>query len=237
MNASPRRRFIICLDTALLIIFILLLSPRLTGLPWHEVLGFIFFIPIIIHLLIAWPWIQNSTKKFFKAANTRTRVNFFLNTILFILVITELISGFLISQVALPGLGIKTINDRSWRAVHNQTLNFTMLFAGLHIAVNWGWIVSVFKKRVSIPKESNRMFSPKIMTTLVRIGVLTLITGLISIVLYSIIGKPSLTRLYNQNEIARFHPSIGHGVVQFFGEAFLLAIVAFIARKWLRIRL
>jgi hypothetical protein len=152
-------------------------------------------------------------------------------------VITELVSGFVISQVALPDLGIKTINDRSWRTVHNLTLNFTMLFAGLHIAVNWGWIVAAFKKRLRIQKQSNEMFSIKIKSILVRIGILILATGLISIVLYCIIGKSSLTRLYNQNEIARFYPSLGHGIVQFLGEAFLLAIVAFIARKWLRIRL
>jgi hypothetical protein len=209
----------------------------MTGLPLHEVLGLIFFIPVIIHLLIAWPWIQNSTRKFFKTANTRTRFNFFLNTILFILVITELVSGFFISQVVLPDLGIKTINDRSWRSVHNLTLNFTVLFAGLHIAINWGWIVAAFKKRLSIPKESNGEFSLKIMSILVRIGILILATGIISIILYIIIGKPSLARLYNQNEIARFYPSLSHGIVQFLGEAFLLAIVTFIARKWLRIRL
>ena len=237
MIASPRRRFIICLDNALLNIYILLISPRMTGLPLHEILGVIFFIPIVIHLLIAWPWIQNATRKFFKTANKRTRFNFFLNTILFILVITELVSGFFISQVVLPDIGIKTINYRSWRSVHNLTLNFTVLFAGLHIAINWGWIVTAFKKRLSIPKQSNGGFSLKIMSILVRIGILILATGIISIMLYIIIGKPSLARLYNQNEIARFYPSLGHGIVQFLGEAFLLAIVAFIARKWLRIRL
>jgi len=237
MTASARRKFIICLDTALLIIFILLLSPRLTGLPLHEVLGVIFFIPIIIHLLIAWPWIQNVTRKFFKTANRRTRFNFFLNTILFILVIIELISGFVISQVVLPNLGIKTINDRSWRAAHNLPLNFVVLFAGLHIAVNWGWIVAAFKKRLSGPKQANEVFSLEIRLILVRIGILILAAGVISVILYSIIGKPSLTRLYNHNEIARFYPTLGHGLVQFFGEAFLIVLVVFIARKWLRIRL
>ena len=237
MIASPRRRFIVCLDTAILIIFILLLSPRMTGLALHEILGLIFFIPIIIHVLIAWPWIQNATRKFFKTANRRTRFNFFLNTVLFILMITELVTGFIISQVVLPNHGINTINDRSWRSAHNLPLNFVVLFTGLHIAINWGWIASVFKKRLSIPKESNGVFSLNIMTTLMRIGILFLAIGLISIVLYSIIGKPSLTRLYNHNEIARFYPSLGHGMVQFLGEAFLLAIVAFIARRWLRIRL
>ena len=111
MIASSRRRFIICLDISLLIIFILLLSPRMTGLPLHEFLGVIFFIPLLIHILIAWPWIQHATSKFYKTTSKRTRFNFFLNSILFILVVTELVSGFIISQVVLPGLGIKTIND------------------------------------------------------------------------------------------------------------------------------
>jgi len=237
MIASPRKRFIICLDTALLIIFILLLSPRMTGLALHEVLVFIFFIPIIIHLLIAWPWIQAATGKFFKTANKRTRFNFFLNTILFILVITELVSGFIISQVVLPNFGINTINDRAWRSVHNLPLNFVVLFTGLHIAINWGWIVAAFKKRIPISKQSKGVFSLKPILLLMRGGILILATGFVSLVLYSLIGKPSLTRVYNQNEIARFNPDLGHGIVQFLGETLLLAIVAFIARKWLRIRL
>jgi len=237
MIASPRRRFVIFLDTTLLIIFILLLSPRLTGLPLHEVLGIIFFIPIIIHLLIAWPWIQNSTRKFFKAATIRTRFNFFLNTILFILVITELVSGFIISQVVLPGLGINTINDRSWRSAHNLPLNFVLLFTGLHIAINWRWIVAAFKRRSIHSKQSKELFSARFIPLLLRIGILILATGLVSFVLYKIVGKPSMTRLYNHNEIARFNPSLVHGIVQLLGEIILLAIVAFVARKWLRIRL
>jgi hypothetical protein len=155
MIASSRKRFIICLDTFLLINLILLLSPRMTGLPLHEVLVCIFLIPLMIHLLIAWPWIQSSTKKFFTTANGRSQINFILNSVLFILVITELVSGFTISEVVLVKLGIKTINDRSWRLVHNVTLNFTVLFAGLHIAINWGWIASIFKKRLNTPSQYN----------------------------------------------------------------------------------
>jgi hypothetical protein len=237
MITSPRKRFIICLDTALLVIFILLLSPRLTGLALHEVLGFIFFIPILIHLLIAWPWIQGATRKFFKTASRRTRFNFFLNTILFVLVITELVSGFIISQVVLPNLGINAVKDRAWRSVHNWPLNFVVLFTGLHVAINWGWIVAAFRKRINISKQSKGIFPSKLTILLLRSGILILATIFVSLVLYSIVGKPSLTRMYNQNEIARFKPSPGHGIVQFLGEAFLLAIVAFIARKWLRVRL
>jgi hypothetical protein len=237
MIASPRRRFIICLDTALLAIFILLLSPRMTGLALHEVLGFIFFIPIIIHLLIAWPWIQAASGKFFKTASRRTRFNFLLNSILFILVITELVSGFIISQVVLPGLGINLINDRTWRSVHNLPLNFVMLFTGLHIAINWRWIVAAFEKRISSQGQSKGILSLKLMSLFLRSGILLLASGFVALVLYIIIGKPSLARVYSQNEIARFNPDLFHGIVQFLGETLLLAMVAFIGRKWLRIRL
>jgi uncharacterized protein DUF4405 len=237
MISSSRRKFIIGLDTALLIIFILLLSPRLTGLALHEILGLMFFIPIMVHLLIAWPWIQNSTKKFFKTVSSRNAFNFFLNSILFILVITELVSGFFISQVVLPKLGIKTINDRAWRALHNSALNFTVLFAGFHVAVNWGWIVSVFRKRFSSERQGNRAFSPKIITIVFRICILTVAACIVASVLYSILGQPSVDRSYAQDEIARFKPGFGHGIVQILGETFLIALYAFIARKWLRIRL
>ena len=237
MIASPRRRFIVFLDTTLLIIFILLLSPRMTGLPLHEVLGFIFFIPIIIHLLIAWPWIQETTGKFFKTASRRTKVNFFLNSVLFILMIVELVSGSVISQVVLPNLGIDTINDRSWRSAHNLPLNFVVLFAGLHIAINWEWIVAALKRRTNIPKEGKASLSPKFMSILMRIGILFLAISLISLALYGMLGEPSPKRLYGDNEIARFTPSLGHGLLQLSGEAFLVAIVAFVARKWLRVRL
>jgi hypothetical protein len=73
--------------------------------------------------------------------------------------------------------------------------------------------------------------------TLVRVGVLVLAIAIIALALYGIVGKPSLARLYNQNEIGRFQPTFGHGIGQFLGETFLVAIVAFIARKWLGVRL
>jgi len=237
MTASSRRKFIIFLDTGLLIIFLLLLSPRLTGLRLHEILGVILFIPLIIHLLLSWRWIKNSSQKFFKTASTRTKFNFFLNTVLFILTITALFSGVLISQVVLPYFGIKTINDSNWRFVHNAPLNFVVFFVGLHVAINWKWIVSVFKKGLSTPKENSKLTSPRIGRILLRIAILFLAMSVVALLLFSIIGKPSLERLLNQDEIARFAPTFHHGIIQFFEETALIAVYAFVAWRWLRIRL
>ncbi|MDP4262794.1 MAG: DUF4405 domain-containing protein [Bacteroidota bacterium] len=235
-----RRLFIIYLDTFLLITLLLLLSPRMTGLPWHECLGIIFLLPVLLHLLLAWPWIRKSTRSIFNKARRRTRFNYFLNATLFTLVIIEIVSGLAISQVALPFTGVKTIDDRSWRALHNQTLNWTVLFAGLHIAVNWEWIVAAFRKRFPGGNKSTKkriQIAPKLLVALSRTAIILLAAGIIAFALYGILGEPSLSRLYSQDEVARFRPGIGHGIGQFAGESLLIAIVAYIARRWLRVGL
>lgn len=209
----------------------------MTGLALHEIMGVIFFIPIIIHLLIAWRWIRNSMKHFFNKTRRRTSVNLCLNSILFVLVVIEIVSGFAISQVALPFVGIKTIDDKTWQSLHNQTLNLTKLFVGLHIALNWEWIVSVFKKRLQASGENYIKLAPNFLNTLLRISIITVAAGIITLILYYLLGQPSVSRLDTQDKIARFSPTPGHGIIQFAGETFFISIVIYVARRWLQVRL
>jgi hypothetical protein len=108
-----RKAFMLSLDALLLVAFVLLLSPRMTGLPLHEWMGIAFCLPVLIHLLIARPWISQATKRLLRGADRRTRINFLLNATLFVLLALEIISGLVISQVATPFFGISTLNDRS----------------------------------------------------------------------------------------------------------------------------
>jgi hypothetical protein len=50
-------------------------------------------------------------------------------------------------------------------------------------------------------------------------------------------GAPAARRRVMQNEVARFTPSFGHGLVQLLGETGLVLLVALIARRGLKIRL
>jgi len=209
----------------------------MTGLALHEILGVIFFIPIIIHLLIAWRWIRNSVKYFFNKNRRRTSVNFCLNSILFVLVVIEIISGLAISQVALPYVGIKAIDDSTWESLHNNTLNFTTLFVGLHIALNWDWIISIFKKRLQASGKNYTKLAPNYLNIVLRISVITLAAGIIALILYYLLGRPSVSRLDTQDKIARFSPTVVHGIIQFVGESFLISIVVYVARKWFRVKL
>jgi Domain of unknown function (DUF4405) len=235
-----RFKVMLCIDILLIVIFILLFSPLMTGLALHELLGIIFFLPVITHLLFSWPWIKQSAKRFVNDAGWRNRFNYILNAGLFILIVLMIVSGLVISQVALPFLGIKTINDVAWRALHNGASNVAVIAVSLHIAINWQRIVGYFKKRVTVIHTANRKFFQTIVVFkigLLRICIIILASVIIASILFLILGSPAATRLIIENEIARFIPRLLQGVVQFAGTAITIAILAYIARRWLKLRL
>lgn len=110
-------------DVFLFGLILLMLSPRLTGLPVHEWLGLALGIPVVVHLLLSWSWISRAT-----------------------LVVLEILSGVVISVVALPALGISTIEDGAWRLLHNRFLNFLVILVGVHIAMNWNALRSGIRR-------------------------------------------------------------------------------------------
>jgi hypothetical protein len=136
------------LDLLLLGALLLLLSPRLTGLPLHEWLGLSLGLPLVAHLLYSWPWIATNTRRLARQSDRRARVNYVLNALLFALIVVVLTSGIAISQVALPSVGLHTIEDRSWRALHNQSLNWLVLLTGLHLAMNWTALLAGLRRHV-----------------------------------------------------------------------------------------
>lgn len=61
--------------------------------------------------------------------------------------------------------------------------------------------------------------------------------GLVAGGLRRVVGAPSRLREYHQDEVRRFAPTLGHGLVQLGGEAFLLLAVAVVAHRYLRVHL
>jgi len=70
-----------------------------------------------------------------------------------------------------------------------------------------------------------------------RVVCLCVAAAVIAAVPYFLLGPPSPAREYRRNEIARFSPTAGHGIGQLAGEGLLLVGVAYVGRRWLRIRL
>lgn len=238
--AAWSTRSILVFDTLLLALMLLLLAPKFTGLALHEWLGLAVVAPVLLHLLLSWNWIANSLRAFFTRATPRARVNFVLNAVLFILVVCEVVSGVMISQVALPGFGLPTVDDRAWRFLHNNFLAWLRIVVALHLAMNWNWVVSALRRwrTPSAVLASRRgsvlaalaMWAARSLTI---VAVAALICGLA----WWKIGPPSLARIYRQNEVAHLAGGGALGVLQIVLQITLLAGFAYVGRRWLRVRL
>ncbi|HEV8408901.1 MAG TPA: DUF4405 domain-containing protein [Gemmatimonadaceae bacterium] len=140
---APSKTFVLSVDTLLLVLCLLLMSPRLTGLSLHEWFGVALILPVLVHLLLSWRWIVTALKRAFVPARRRDFVNLLLNAMLLVSTTVVVVSGLVISRVALPRMGVETIDDRVWRTTHNNWTDVMWVFICAHIAMNWRWIAKV----------------------------------------------------------------------------------------------
>jgi cytochrome b len=135
-------------DIVLFVAFVLANVPQTTGIPLHEWISILFIVPIMVHILLDWKWIVSVTQRLFKRLPGEVRFNQIWDLIIFIMMVFVLFTGFIISEAALPALGIPITIDPFWSAMHDLSVNLLMVFVGVHLAVHWGWIVSMFKRYI-----------------------------------------------------------------------------------------
>lgn len=233
-----RRPFEFWLDLLLFLLLLLLLAPRLTGLPAHEWLGLCLAAVVILHLLFSWRWISTATRRLGRPMPARFRINYLINVTLFILVVLVTVSGVVISRVALPRLGVTMIEDRSWRALHNLTLNWLNLLTALHLAMNWEWVLRMLRPAFGRPTSPGTALTALMPARLAGRSIALLgAAAVVALGAYAVLGPPSPARRFMRDEIARFRPTLGHGVGQLAGEAMLICLAAYAGRRWLGVRL
>ncbi|WP_419880443.1 DUF4405 domain-containing protein [Peribacillus sp. B-H-3] len=136
----------IVLDLLMAITFVLLMNPRvLNGLPFHEIAGLVIGAVILIHIGLNYRWVINTAQKIgdSKLPN-KTRLSFLLNLLLLMSMATVIITGILISRVAVPSLAIQ--GSPSIRGIHSFSADATLALVGLHIGVHWQWVMSICKR-------------------------------------------------------------------------------------------
>lgn len=132
-------------DLAIFLAFLAAMDPHATGIPIHEWLSIAFAAAIIAHLLLHWSWLVGITRRFFGRITGEARVNYVLNLLFFIDMTIIMLTGILISEAALPALGITPVNAFVWRRLHDLSANLALPILGLHVALHWRWILSTTK--------------------------------------------------------------------------------------------
>lgn len=139
------------LDVLIFIAFLVTMDPHSSGLPIHEWLSLAMIATLTVHLLLSWDWIVQISGRFFGKVGNQNRINYILNWLLFIDGTMIMISGVMISEVALPALGIQLPMGFAWRRLHDMSANIGLLLLGLHTALHWGWIINALNRYLVQP--------------------------------------------------------------------------------------
>jgi hypothetical protein len=110
-----------------------------------------------IHIALHWKWISCVADRFFKKLARQARINFSLNTILFLAFSLASLSGMVI-WLLLPGGGYQGGRNPFYNAtllgLTRHGWNDLHLYAGLamivvfavHLALHWGWLTCVARR-------------------------------------------------------------------------------------------
>ena len=140
------QKFRYVMDTLLLISFMLVSAPQATGIPLHEWFSLFFIIPFVIHLLLHWDWVTRSFSRLFANITARERFNIVWGYLLYKMMLLVFVSGFLVSVALLPALNISLNIQDFWSKIHHDSATFIMPMLGVHLALNFSWIVKLTKR-------------------------------------------------------------------------------------------
>jgi hypothetical protein len=127
------------------------LQPRLTGIAIHEWLALATAATLVLHVVLHWDWVVGVTRTFLRNLVHVSRLNYVVDGLLFVAFAAALTSGLVISQVAMPTLGLQLASGRSWREIHSMTANLTFLLVALHFALHWSWVTNTFRRLIVAP--------------------------------------------------------------------------------------
>jgi cytochrome b561 len=85
-------------------------------------------------------------------------VNYLLNALLFVAFTAIIFTGVMISEIAMPLLGLQLEGDGLWRQVHRLATDAAVILTGLHVALHWRWIASTTRRLLArvTPRRSPR---------------------------------------------------------------------------------
>ena len=188
---NHRVALLLYLDTAMLL-FVCLLEPiKLTGVEWHQWLGFALCPLVLLHVVMQWQWFATQFRAMGGRGGYRVRLSAWLNLLLFVLMAAVLFSGVFGSRQSTALIGESAGRVRLWREVHGW-LNFVLVvFVGLHLALNWDWIIAALRRRRPRRPGSDVVLaegrSPALVKYLGRAFVLLLVAWLAAVAAYFVV--------------------------------------------------
>ena len=143
---AARTRLDFWFDAVLLLGYTLAYSYGFTGIGIHEWLGLGLGVALLLHLTLHWDWVIRTTRKL-ASPRGHDKLIWLVNLALLVAMTLCVLSGILISRVALPYLGINlTRIGPLWSALHTTTAEITLGLVPVHVALRWRWVVRIGRR-------------------------------------------------------------------------------------------
>jgi len=146
-----RSRRLFWVDASFFALFLLVINVPLTGLTIHEWLGITIGAVAVTHLIQHGDWVASMFQRVLTATSFQNRVNYVMMIGLFVGFASIIVSGLLISQVALPFIGYTPTGGSFWLWLHLSSVGWVVALVAIHVAMNWKWIVSTTDRLVFTP--------------------------------------------------------------------------------------
>jgi len=142
------------IDIGVFIAFLISSAPHLTGNLIHEWLGVALAAALITHILLHWKWITTTGLKFFRNLWHVSRLQFVVDLSIFVAFTLLFASGLAMSKNVMSTLGIQLAGGHAWKFIHSTASNIAVILTAVHLALNWNWIVCMFKRCIIQPLTS-----------------------------------------------------------------------------------
>jgi Domain of unknown function (DUF4405) len=142
---AARTRVDFWFDAVLLLGYTLAYSYGFTGIGIHEWLGIGLGLALLIHLTLHWDWVIRETAKLLSPRG-HDKLIWLVNLALLLAMTLCVVSGILISRVALPYFGIYVLGGPFWGRLHTLTAEVTLGLVPVHVALRWRWIAGVGRR-------------------------------------------------------------------------------------------
>lgn len=144
------------LDILLLIGFILIMEPELTGITIHEWFSLAFGAAMVIHIIWHWKWVVALTKKLFEKLFHLSRLRYFLGLVLLGAFLFVFVTGIMESQSLLRFFGLKASRNPIWEWLHSLSSDLMWFLVGVHILLDWKWILNATQRYILRPLHKRR---------------------------------------------------------------------------------
>lgn len=141
------------LDLVLTGAFAILMEPDVSGLTLHEWGGLVLAAALLIHILLHWKWVVAVTRRFLGqigggALRAQVRAKYGVDAGIALLFLMITLTGIMISTTlgTAQALGLSDAFLMTMRDLHFLVSDLALILIGLHLALNWKWIVSTTRR-------------------------------------------------------------------------------------------